>query len=67
VRITVDTLVGWLLTLTPAGLLAWGLFGLIMPAVWHTEPPRTESCSTFRPTASCRSAGTLVTPGVVMK
>jgi hypothetical protein len=35
VWITVDTLVGWLLTLTPAGLLAWGLFGLIMPAVWH--------------------------------
>jgi Putative sensor len=33
--ITVDTLAGWLLTLTPAGLLAWGAFGLIMPAVWH--------------------------------
>jgi RND superfamily putative drug exporter len=33
--ITVDALAGWLLTLTPAGLLAWGLFGLIMPAVWH--------------------------------
>ncbi|HET6191841.1 MAG TPA: sensor domain-containing protein [Trebonia sp.] len=33
--ITVDTLVGWLLALTPAGLLAWGLFGVIMPAVWH--------------------------------
>ena len=35
VWITVDTLVGWLLILTPAGLLAWGLFGLVMPAVWH--------------------------------
>jgi hypothetical protein len=33
--ITVDTLVGWLLALTPAGLLAWGLFGVVMPAVWH--------------------------------
>ena len=35
VWITVDTLVGWLLTLAPAGLIAWGLFGVIMPAVWH--------------------------------
>ena len=35
VWITVDTLVGWLLILTPAGLIAWGLFGVIMPAVWH--------------------------------
>ena len=33
--ITVDTLVGWLLTLAPAGLIAWGLFGVVMPAVWH--------------------------------
>ena len=33
--ITVDTVVGWLLTLTPAGLIAWGLFGVVMPAVWH--------------------------------
>ena len=33
--ITVDTLVGWLLALTPAGLLAWGLFGVVMPAVRH--------------------------------
>jgi hypothetical protein len=33
--ITVDALVGWLLTLTPAGLIAWGLFGVVMPAVWH--------------------------------
>ena len=33
--ITVDALVGWLLTLAPAGLIAWGLFGLVMPAVWH--------------------------------
>jgi hypothetical protein len=35
VWITVDTLVGWLLALAPAGLIAWGLFGVIMPAVWH--------------------------------
>jgi hypothetical protein len=35
VWITVDTLVGWLLTLTSAGLIAWGLFGVVMPAVWH--------------------------------
>ena len=35
VWITVDALVGWLLPLAPAGLLAWGVFGLIMPAVWH--------------------------------
>jgi RND superfamily putative drug exporter len=35
VWITVDTLVGWLLTLAPAGLIAWGLFGVVMPAVWH--------------------------------
>ena len=33
--ITVDTLVGWLLTLAPAGLIAWGLFGVVMPAVWR--------------------------------
>jgi hypothetical protein len=33
--ITVDTLVGWLLALTPAALIAWGLFGVVMPAVWH--------------------------------
>jgi putative drug exporter of the RND superfamily len=33
--ITVDTLAGWLLTLSPAGLIAWGLFGVVMPAVWH--------------------------------
>ena len=24
-----------MLTLTPAGLIAWGLFGVVMPAVWH--------------------------------
>jgi hypothetical protein len=35
VWITVDSLVGWLLALTPAGLIAWGVFGVIMPAVWH--------------------------------
>jgi hypothetical protein len=35
VWITVDTLVGWLLVLTPAGVIAWGLFGIVMPAVWH--------------------------------
>jgi len=33
--ITVDSLVGWLLTLAPAGLIAWGVFGMVMPAVWH--------------------------------
>ena len=32
---TVDILAGWLLTLTPVGLIAWGLFGVVMPAVWH--------------------------------
>jgi len=32
---TVDILAGWLLTLAPAGLIAWGLFGVAMPAVWH--------------------------------
>ena len=31
---TVDCLVGWLLTLTPVALIAWGLFGMVMPAVW---------------------------------
>ena len=31
----VDMLVGWMLTLAAAGLLAWGLFGVVMPAVWH--------------------------------
>jgi hypothetical protein len=30
-----DLLVGWLCTLIPAGLIAWGLFGVVMPAVWH--------------------------------
>jgi hypothetical protein len=35
VWITVDALAGWLLTLTPAGLIAWGVFGVVMPAVWH--------------------------------
>ncbi|HEX6523249.1 MAG TPA: sensor domain-containing protein [Streptosporangiaceae bacterium] len=32
---TVDILAGWLLTLASAGLIAWGLFGVAMPAVWH--------------------------------
>jgi Putative sensor len=31
---TVDGLVGWVLTLAPVGLIAWGLFGVVMPAVW---------------------------------
>ena len=35
VWITVDTLAGWLLALTPAGLIAWGVFGVVMPAVWR--------------------------------
>jgi len=30
-----DILVGGLLTLIPASLVAWGLFGVVMPAVWH--------------------------------
>jgi hypothetical protein len=32
---TVDVLVGWLFTLVPAALIAWGLFGVVVPAVWH--------------------------------
>ena len=32
---TVDILAGWLLTLAPASLIAWGLFGVAMPAIWH--------------------------------
>ncbi|MGH3297646.1 MAG: sensor domain-containing protein, partial [Trebonia sp.] len=31
----VDMLFGWMFTLAPLGLLAWGLFGVVMPAVWH--------------------------------
>ncbi len=31
----VDISAGCVLTLTPAGLIAWGLFGVVMPAVWH--------------------------------
>jgi hypothetical protein len=31
---TVDGVAGWLLTLAPAALIAWGLFGVVMPAVW---------------------------------
>jgi hypothetical protein len=31
----VDILAGWLLTLAPAGLIAFGLFGVVMPAVWR--------------------------------
>ena len=34
-RSTVDILAGWLLTLAPASLIAWGLFGVAMPAIWH--------------------------------
>ncbi len=30
---TVDICVGWVLTRTPAGLIAWGLSGVVMPAV----------------------------------
>jgi hypothetical protein len=31
---TIDILAGcWLLTLAPAALIAWGLFGVVMPAV----------------------------------
>jgi len=31
---TVDSSVGWVLTLVPAALVLWGLFGIAMPAVW---------------------------------
>jgi hypothetical protein len=31
---TVDSVAGWLLTLAPVALIAWGLFGVVMPAVW---------------------------------
>lgn len=31
---TVDCVAGWVLTLAPVALIAWGLFGVIMPAVW---------------------------------
>ena len=30
-----DVLFFWVLALAPTGLIAWGLFGVIMPAVWH--------------------------------
>jgi signal transduction histidine kinase len=30
----VNCSVGWLLALTPVALIAWGLFGVLMPAVW---------------------------------
>jgi hypothetical protein len=56
--ITVDTLVGWLLALTPAGLIAWGLFGVVMPAVWHCATPGRHVASSGRvaglPPFSCR-------------
>jgi signal transduction histidine kinase len=29
-----DPLVGWFMTLAPAALILWGLFGVVMPAVW---------------------------------
>lgn len=32
---TADICAAWVLTLAPAGLIAWGLFGVVMPAVWH--------------------------------
>jgi hypothetical protein len=32
---TVDICAACVLTLTPAGLIAWGLLGVVMPAVWH--------------------------------
>lgn len=32
---TVDICAAWVLTLTPVGLIAWGVFGAVMPAVWH--------------------------------
>jgi signal transduction histidine kinase len=30
----VNPTVGWALTLLPAGLVLWGLFGVVMPAIW---------------------------------
>ncbi|HEY2576884.1 MAG TPA: sensor histidine kinase [Streptosporangiaceae bacterium] len=30
----VDPVIGWVLTLVPASLIAWGLFGVVMPGVW---------------------------------
>jgi signal transduction histidine kinase len=30
----VNPTVGWVLTLLPAALILWGLFGVVMPAVW---------------------------------
>jgi signal transduction histidine kinase len=31
----VDSLAGWVLALMSASLIAWGLFGVVMPAVWN--------------------------------
>ena len=31
----VNPLVGWFMTLLPAALILWGLFGVVMPAVWR--------------------------------
>ena len=31
----VDISAACVLTLAPAGLIAWGLFGVVMPAGWH--------------------------------
>jgi signal transduction histidine kinase len=31
---TVDSMVGWILTLAPISLVGYGLFGIVMPAVW---------------------------------
>jgi hypothetical protein len=30
----VNPTIGWVLTLIPAALVLWGLFGVVMPAVW---------------------------------
>jgi hypothetical protein len=54
--ITVDTLTGWLLTLAPAGLVLWGLFGVVMPAVWH--PLITAHANTWYAFIHVTSAGT---------
>jgi signal transduction histidine kinase len=32
--LVVNPLVGWFMTLAPAALIVWGLFGIVMPAVW---------------------------------
>ena len=62
---TVDGVAGWLLTLAPVALIAWGLFGVVMPAVWApiarcpaeaTGTPSFTSPAPPRPGYRCSSA-----------